>query len=238
MQQKQGDGTQTVAPETRVDQLTYTVNATPSVTFYTENSHSVNANFNVVETKNMNKEASSENDSRTITVGAGYEVSFDEINLTVNGSYDFSMSQSSYSVYNAHTFGYGLTYQIVDATRVKLGMSFSGSVSYNDIKDQGELDESKIIYNKLGYNTKTYYTVTAHMQEFTFNNVLTFTLDTKTGHSVSLSGSLTNMSNRELIAQVVSTSLNAMVSLGYSYSFAKRVIKHKDRTGARVDEDL
>ena len=237
VQQKQSDGTQVVDPLTRVDQLTYTANVTPSVNFYTDNSHSVSANFNIVESKNLNKEATADNDSRTITVGAAYDLSLDAINMSINTSYDFSISNSTYSIYNAHTFGYGLTYQIVDATRVKLGMSFVGSISYNDIKEQGEYEDLKSMDVKLGYVTKSYYTVT-EMQEFTFSNTLAFTLDTKTGHSISLSGSLTNMSNRELIAQEVSTSLNATVSLGYSYSFAKRVIKHKAQRGPRVDEDL
>ena len=237
VQQKQGAGVQELDPTKAVNQLTYTANMTPSVNFYTENSHSVNLNFNMVEAKNLNKQASSDNDSRTITLGAGYEVSFDALNLTVNGSYDYGISSSKYSVYNSHTIGYGLTYQIVDAARVKLGMTFAGSVAYNDIKEQGDISDLESIDKKLGYVTKNTYTI-SRMQEFTFSNMLAFTLDTKTGHSVSLSGSLTNMSNRELIAQVVSTSLQATVSLGYSYSFAKKIIKHRKNKGARVDEDL
>ena len=212
---------------------------TPSVNIYTENSHTINVNFNMVETKNLNKKASSDNDSRTITVGAGYDLSLDALNMTVNTSYDFSISNSSYSVYNAHTLGYGFTYQIVDAARVKLGMSFSGSLAYNDIKEQGDLSDLdlKSMESKLGYVTKNTYIV-SNMQEITFSNMLSFTLDTKTGHSVSLSGTLTNMSNRELIAQVVSTSLQTTVSLGYSYSFAKRIIKHRTNKGVRLEEDL
>ena len=85
--------------------------------------------------------------------------------------------------------------------------------------------------------TKNTYTI-SEMQEFTFSNMLSFNLDTKTGHSISLSGSVTNMSNRELIAQVVSTSVQTMVSLGYSYSFAKRIIKHRTNKGVRLEEDL
>lgn len=237
--QKQADGTQELDPTKAVNQLTYTANMTPSVNFYTANSHSINVNFNMVETKNLNKQASSDNDSRTITVGAGYDLSVDDKNLSVNASYDFSISNSSYSVYNAHTIGYGLNYQIVDAKRVKLGMSFSGSVAYNDVKEQGDLSDLdlKSFETKLGYVTKNTYTI-SEMQEFTFSNMLSFNLDTKTGHSISLSGSVTNMSNRELIAQVVSTSVQTMVSLGYSYSFAKRIIKHRTNKGARLEEDL
>ena len=237
--QKQANGVQELDPVKAVNQLTYTANVTPSVNIYTENSHTVNLNFNMVESKNLNKQASSDNDSRTITVGAGYEVSFDALNLLVNGSYDYGISSSLYSVYNSHTIGYGLTYQIVDAARVKLGMTFAGSVAYNDIKEQGDLSDLdlKSIDAKMGYATKNTYTI-SEMQEFTFSNMLAFTLDTKTGHSVSLSGSLTNMSNRVLIAQVVSTSLNATVSLGYSYSFAKKIIKKRKNKGARMEEDL
>lgn len=237
--QNQSDGTQEVDPLTRVQQLTYTANATPSVNFYTENSHSVNANFNIVETRNLNKEASSDNDSRTITVGAGYDLTIDAHNLAINGSYDFSISTSSYSVYNAHTIGYGLNYQIVDAARVKLGMSFMGSISYNDIKEQGEYDDLKTMAERMGYTkgSGNYYVVT-DMKEWTFSNTLSFTLDTKVGHSVSLSGSVTNMSNRELIAQEVSTSVTASVLLGYSYSFAKRLIKHRTGVRSRSSEDL
>ena len=239
VQQKQANGTQELDPTKAVNQLTYTANMTPSVNIYTENSHTINVNFNMVETKNLNKKASSDNDSRTITVGAGYDLSLDALNMTVNTSYDFSISNSSYSVYNAHTLGYGLTYQIVDAARVKLGMSFSGSLAYNDIKEQGDLSDLdlKSMESKLGYVTKNTYIV-SNMQEITFSNMLSFTLDTKTGHSVSLSGTLTNMSNRELIAQVVSTSLQTTVSLGYSYSFAKRIIKHRTNKGVRLEEDL
>ena len=238
VQQKQADGTQEVDPTKRVDQLTYTANVTPSVNFYTNNSHTVNLNFNIVESRNMNKEASSDNDSRTITMGLGYDVTFDDPNLTLNTSYDFSISNSAYSDYNSHTIGYGLTYQIVNATRVKLGMTFAGSLSYNDVKDKSD-DPSDLVSmdKRLGYETRTFYTV-EQMKEITLSNTLSFTLDTKTGHSVSLSGSITNMSNRELIAVNVTTSWNTMVSLGYSYSFAKRLIKHHKNKGARVDEDL
>lgn len=236
VQQKQTNGTQELDPTKRIDQLTYTANVTPSVNFYTDYSHSLNLNFNMVETKNLNKEASSDNDSRTIAVGLGYEVSFDDLNLTVNGSYDYSISNSAYSDYNSHTFGYGLTYQIVNATRVKLGMTFAGSIAYNDIKDKSDTPPESM-EKRMGYETRTFYTV-EQMKELTFSNVLAFTLDTKTGHSVSLSGSLTNMSNRELIAVNVTTSMNAMVSLGYSYSFAKRIIKHRTGKGPRIDEDL
>ncbi len=239
VQQKQYDGTQVVDPAKRIDQLTYSANVTPSVNFYTAYSHSLNLNFNMVETKNLNKEASSDNDSRTIAVGLGYEVSFDDLNLVVNGSYDYSISNSAYSDYNSHTFGYGLTYQIVNAARVKLGMTFAGSIAYNDIKDKSDTppDELESMDKRMGYETRTFYTV-EQMKEITFSNTLSFNLDTKTGHSVSLSGSLTNMSNRELIAVNVTTSMNAMVSLGYSYSFAKRVIKHRTAKGPRIDEDL
>jgi len=239
VQQLQTNGTQVVDPIKKINQLTYTANVTPSVNFYTANSHSVNLNFNIVESKNLNKEASSDNDSRTIAIGLGYEISFDEPSLVVNTSYDFSISNSAYSDYNSHTFGYGLTYQIVNATRVKLGMTFAGSIAYNDIKDKSDTppDGLESMAKRMGYETRTFYTV-EEMKEVTFNNTLAFTLDTKNGHSVSLSGSLTNMSNRELIAVNVTTSMNAMVSLGYSYSFAKRIIKHRTGKGPRIDEDL
>lgn len=236
VQQKQHDGTQIVDPTAQINQLTYTASASPSVNFYTDYSHAVAVNFNMVETKNLNKLMESEMDSKTVSVGASYDLSLDELRMAVNASYDYSWSSSAYSVYNSHTLGYGFTYQIVEGQKVRLGMSFSGSFAYNNVLEQGEWEDwMESMDKRLGYNTKEYYTVT-DMKEFTFSNSLAFTFDTKTGHSLSLAGSLTNLSNRELIAQEVSTTMNASVSLSYSYSFAKRVIKH--RTHRRDTEDM
>lgn len=231
--QQQDDGLLAVDPALRIDQTTVNLNATPSYTFSKVNDHTVSLTFSHVSTTNNNENLTSDIDSKTLSLGGAYELDMEATGLSVNGSYDYSASRSSYSDYNANTFGLGARYKLLNNDIHTISISANGSYGINNVLSQGDPNDVTSMEKRMGVAKNSNYEV-VEMSAHSFDISASLSWTAKTGHSAMLRASLRNYSNRELIAQRVSTTLNANVSLSYSYSFGKKLIERKSSDSTPV----
>lgn len=225
--QEQNDGMITVDPSMRIDQTTINATGTPTYTFSSIYDHNISLNLSYIATQNNNTQLISNIDSKTSTIGASYELDMQDKGLSFNGSYDFSKSFSSYSNYASNTFGVGCRYSILKGDVHTLSLNGNGSLGINNIFDQGDPDDVFSMEERMGTAKNTSYQVVT-MKAISFDLSCALSWYSKKGHSATFRATLRNYSNRELIAQKVATTLNANLSLSYTYSFSKRVIKKKD----------
>ena len=141
---------------------------------------------------------------QTFTVGITYGIDFTDIRFGLNTGYDFSMSSSQFSHYDAHGLSVGLHYRIMQKEKLNWNINYNGYVSYNIQKDEG-VDNDFSLSNSIG-------------SSFNYKK-----------HTASMYLSLSNYSDMERIGQRVHTNLDTRFTLSYSYSFAARVIKKKTK---------
>lgn len=226
--QTQDNGTRVVDPETRIDQTTLNLNLTPSVHFEGVYDHQLALNLNILSTDNHNKLLISDLDCRTTSIGPNYECSINKGRLILDASYDFGRSLSQYSNYDAHTFGIGGLYRIAGNATNKLTTRLSTSLSFNNIKSQGSVADVLDMNTRMGFIKTAGYEVT-EMKTTSFDITSQLTWTSKKGHTATARISLRNFSNREMIAQKVSTTLNISASLSYSYTFMAKLQKKKQK---------
>ena len=118
--------------------------------------------------------------------------------------YDFSMSSSQYSHYDAHGLSVGLHYRIMQKEKLNWNLNYNGYVAYNIQKDEGVSND------------------------FSLSNSVGSSFNYKK-HNASLYLSLSNFSDLERIGQRVHTDLDVRFTFSYSYSFAARIIKKKTK---------
>ena len=201
IKQDQYDGTYKVVDSLRINQMVQTITVSPAITFEKQYAHTINLNFNLVQNMNLNKLYKSGVNVTTLTVGAGYGIDFDAIRLGFDCGYDFSMSNSQYAKYDAHTLNVGLRYKIMKKEKTNWTLSYNGSFGYNIQKMEGATNNFSIS-NSIGSN-------------FSYKNA----------HTASLYLSLSNFNDREIIGQRIRSDLDCRFTLSYSYAFAARVIK-------------
>lgn len=229
VRQTQGDGIEQVDPALRIDQTTINANLMPALNFEGTHSHQVALSVNYISTDNHNPQLVSDIDCRTTSIGPAYEFSTDKGRLVLDANYDFSHSLSHYSNYNAHTLGLGCQYRIAQGKQNKLASTLNTSLSINNVKDQGSVDEVLDMNKRMGFIKGTGYEV-IEMQTISFDLTGQLTWTHKQGHTAFVRASLRNFSNREMIAQKVSTTLNVSVMLNYSYTFTAKLQRKKQPT--------
>ncbi len=201
IKQDQYNGTCILSDSLKMNQIVHTLAVTPSVSFQKAYDHTISLNFNFIQNKCLNKKYISPVDVMTITAGVGYGIDFEQIRLGFDVGYDFSLSKSDFSNYNAHDLNLGLRYKIIKREKMNWNLTYNGSFGYNIQKDEGASNNLSIS-NSIGSN-------------FSYNQA----------HTAALYLSLSNFSDREIIGQRVHTNLDCRFTLSYSYSFAVRVIK-------------
>lgn len=216
IKQDQFNGTCIVADSLKVNQMTHTLAVTPSFSFDRTYSHTIGLNFNLIQNLNLNKNNPNGVNVQTITAGANYSIDMEAIRLGIDAGYDYAISKSEYSNYNAHELNLGLRYKIMKKEKLNWTVNYNGAFAYNIQKDEGAKNNVSIS-NSLGSN-------------FSFNQA----------HTASLYFSISNFSDREIIGQRVQTDLDCRFTFSYSYSFAARVIKKMtkdERAKARLTKE-
>lgn len=224
------DGSSPVTDSCRIDQITHNFTGTPAVTWKHEDlTHTINANINWVEARNLNPDLDTLlliGDAYTITTGLGYQINLMKKGIIINTTFDYAMSGSSYSVYDAYTLGAGISYRLYQGRFVTWKCNYRGSLGYNVVKEQGDVNQiSQAVANQSFYN-RDLYTIES-MKEWSYNNTLSLNFTTKTGHMAALRATLSNLSNREIIAQKVTTSAALRVTATYAYSFGHKFAERK-----------
>ena len=204
IKQDQYDGTYLVNDTTRINSIVHTVTVSPVFTIERRNTHSIGLNGNFVQNKSLNKLNPNALNVQTFTVGITYGIDFTDIRFGLNTGYDFSMSSSQFSHYDAHGLSVGLHYRIMQKEKLNWNINYNGYVSYNIQKDEG-VDNDFSLSNSIG-------------SSFNYKK-----------HTASMYLSLSNYSDMERIGQRVHTNLDTRFTLSYSYSFAARVIKKKTK---------
>ena len=222
IKQDQFDGTAVVNDSTRIDQLTHSLMVQPSYVFGENGDNTVNLNFSLVESSNLNELLPGLNDVKTTSFGAGYNYAWGKRQNQAGVTLDYSMSNSSYSDYNSLTFGAQYSGSLVETQLSKLTLTGKASLGYNKVQEMG--DASKI-YSPMevwyGYEKASYQVI--DVTEYSYNLSLSLRYQHKTGHIAALTTSLCNFSNREVIGQNVSTTMTLKVVASYSYSFGRHL---------------
>lgn len=204
IKQNQYDGTFVVSDTSRINSIVHTITVSPMFTFERRYGHSIGVNFNFVQNKNLNKFNPNASNVQTMTAGVSYGIDFPEIRLGLDMGYDFSMSSSQYSHYDAHGLSVGLHYRIMQKEKLNWNLNYNGYVAYNIQKDEGVSND------------------------FSLSNSVGSSFNYKK-HNASLYLSLSNFSDLERIGQRVHTDLDVRFTFSYSYSFAARIIKKKTK---------
>ena len=153
----------------------------------------------------LNKLSSIDIDTRTITAGVGYGVDLESIRLSVGANYDFSISRSTYSNYLSNTLSGNISYRLISTDKTNWNLGFCTSVGYNIMQDEGAKNN------------------------ISFSNSLSTNFNYRKHHSASMYFSLSNYSDRIVIGQRIATDLDCRFTLSYTYSFAAKLIKKKDK---------
>lgn len=210
IKQNQFDGTCQVQDSLRIDQITHTASISPIFNFYKNgNTHSLSLNANFIQNSNLNKLSSTEIDTRTLTVGAGYSVDLTEKRVEVGCNYDYSISRSYYSNYISNAISGSVGYRLFQTDKVKWNLNYCASLGYNIMQDEGARNN------------------------FSFSNSLGSNFNYRKHHVASIYFSLSNYSDRVVIGQHVATDLDCRLTFSYTYSFAAKVIKKKDKDGVK-----
>ena len=229
IKQDQFDGTLVVNDTLRVNQLTHSLMAQPSYSFGKSRTNTVNLNFSLVQSKNLNELRPVFMDVKTSSMGCGYSLDLGSRSQQVGANYDFTNSHSSYSNYKSHTLGVGYTGNIIETVLSQLSVSCRGTLGINFVTDSGDVSKvASVAEVWYGYEKASYEVI--DVTEFSYNLMLSLRYTNRTGHLASLTASLCNFSNREVIGTNVSTTMNLKVSATYAYSFGKQLLEYKEKT--------
>lgn len=224
VKQDQFNGTRQVNDSTRNNQLAHNLTVSPSYTIDGDNSHNISLEFNMVQTQNLNKLKSSDNDVGTYTAGLGYLMSLSGIRMDVGVNYDYSVSFSKINSYNSHTFGFVFGYTVVKTDKISLKANYSMSLSFNDNEDDFE-----------GVYDPDDPEATAKTSTLSFSNRLGMAFSYRQRHNAQIYLSSSNYSENIVIGQKITTDFDLRINFAYSYMFAKRIIKSKRQKDVEPD---
>jgi hypothetical protein len=229
--QRQLDGVMQVSENIRINQITHSLDVSPSYTLSLDNEHTFSLNFNLLQNKNRNKQMEGYNfDVTTTSYGLGYEILFTDSRVSLDANYDYSLSRSTGNNYNSHCFTGGAKYNIIEKDDLTLSGNARLTMAYNVEKADAE---------KLTGSERQVLDYLAHRvgkevgSEIT-NDVslaarLGASLNYKDRHNASVFFAISNYSDNIIIGQHIAVNTDVRFMVEYSYSFASRLIKSKKR---------
>jgi len=229
--QKQLDGVLIVPDSTRINQLTHSLDVTPSYTLSLENEHTFNLSFNLLQNKNRNKYMDgSRFDVTTTSFGVGYEIYLTRSRLNFDANYDYSLSRSIGNSYNSHCLTGGTSYNFIDNDDLTLSGNARLTMAFNVEKTQTEelSDSEKHVLDYLAHRVGKEAS-TEMTNDLSVAARVGASLNYKDHHRASVFFAISNYSDNIVIGQHVAVNTDIRFQVEYSYSFASRVIKKKNR---------
>lgn len=226
--QKQLDGTLTVPEEIRINQITHSINLSPSYTLPRKNDHTFSFNFDVVQNKNRNKQMEGMSfDVTTTSFGLGYDVYLTDSRVSLDANYDYSLSRSSRNNYNSHGLSCGTSYKFIDKDNLTLSGNARVTTAYNIDTESIELTDSEkqtisYLARRIGREAGTEMT-----RDFCIASRLGASLNYKDHHNASLYFYVSNYSDNIIIGQHIAVNTDVRFMMEYSYTFASRLVKSK-----------
>ena len=227
--QNQFDGVMEIPEEVRINQITHSLDVTPSYTLSLDNDHTFSLNFNLLQNKNLNKLMEGMNfDVTTTSYGLGYEVYFAGSRLSLDANYDYSLSRSIGNSYNSHCISGGTRYNFIEKEDMTLSGYARLVMAYSIDKEEEDLSDAEkhvlsYLARRIGREASTEMT-----RDLSVAARLGASLNYKDRHNASLYLAVSNYSDNIIIGQHVAVNTDVRFMLEYSYSFASRLIKtHK-----------
>ena len=226
--QKQLDGVLEVPEEIRINQITHSLDLSPSYTLSLDNDHTFSVDFNLLQNKNRNKQmVGTSFDVSTTSFGLGYEVYLSSSRIGLDANYDYSLSRSPGNDYNSHCLSGGITNIFIKKENLTLTGNTRLTMAYNVQKTETELtDTERQVLNhlarRIGAEVGTEMT-----NDLSLAARLGASLNYKDCHNASIYFSISNYSDNIIIGQHVAVNTDIRLMMEYSYSFASRLIKSK-----------
>ena len=227
--QNQLDGVMVVPEETRIDQITHSLDLSPSYTLSLDKDHTFSLNFNFLENKNRNEQMEEMSfDVTTTSFGLGYDVYLTGPRISLDANYDYSLSRSPGNDYNSHGFSFGTNYRIISRENLSLSGNARLSMAYNIEKTEIEelTDDEKQVLNYLAHRIGA-KVGTEMTNDLSVAGRIGASLNYKDRHNASIFFSVSNYSDNIIIGQHVAVNTDVRFQVQYSYSFASRLIKSK-----------
>lgn len=227
--QNQFDGVMEIPEEVRINQITHSLDVTPSYTLSLDNDHTFSLNFNLLQNKNLNKLMEGMSfDVTTTSYGLGYEVYLASSRLSLDANYDYSLSRSIGNSYNSHCLSGGTRYNFVEKEDMTLSGYARLVMAYSIDKEEEDLSDAEkhvlsYLARRIGREASTEMT-----RDLSVAARVGASLNYKDRHNASLYLAVSNYSDNIIIGQHVAVNTDVRFMLEYSYSFASRLIKtHK-----------
>ncbi|MBR4391707.1 MAG: hypothetical protein IKT08_06355 [Bacteroidales bacterium] len=227
--QKQLDGLMVVPENLRINQITHSINLSPSYTLTLGNSHTFSLNLNLLQNKNRNKQMEGMNLNVTTTsFGLGYNVYLTRSRLSLDANYDYSLSRSFSNNYNSHCISGGTAYNIIQRDNLILSGNARLMMAYNIQKTEAQelTDSERQVLDQLA--RRTGLTASSEItNDFSVSARLGASLNYKDRHNASAFLAISNYSDNIIIGQHVAVNTDVRFMVEYSYRFASRLIKSK-----------
>lgn len=229
--QRQLDGTMVIPEEIRINQITHSFDLSPSYTLSLDNEHTFSVDFNFLQNKNLNDKMEGMSFNVTTTsFGLGYGILLKESRLSLDGSYEFSLSRSPGNNYDSHGLSGGTKYNFIDKENLTLSGNARLTMAYNVMETEAEdlSDAERLVLNTLARRVGAKAS-TEMTNDICIAARLGASLNYKDQHNASVFFSISNYSDNIIIGQHVAVSTDIRFMVEYSYSFASRLIKSKKR---------
>lgn len=226
--QKQLDGVLEVPEDVRINQITHSLDISPNYTLSLDNDHTFSLNFNLVQNKNRNEQMDWMGfDVTTTSFGLGYEVYLSQPRVSLDATYDYSLSRSTGNNYNSHGLSAGTKYNFIQKDDLILSGNARLTMAYNVETMEYEMSDSEqqvlnYLAHRLGKEVGTEMT-----NDLSLAARLGASLTYKDRHNASAYFSVSNYSDNIIIGQHIAVNTDVRFMVEYSYSFASRVIKKK-----------
>lgn len=227
--QNQFDGVMEIPEEVRINQITHSLDVTPSYTLSLDNDHTFSLNFNLLQNKNLNKLMEGMSfDVTTTSYGLGYEVYLASSRLSLDANYDYSLSRSIGNSYNSHCLSGGTRYNFIEKEDMTLSGYARLVMAYSIDKEEEDLSDAEkhvlsYLARRIGREASAEMT-----RDLSVAARVGASLNYKDRHNASLYLAVSNYSDNIIIGQHVAVNTDVRFMLEYSYSFASRLIKtHK-----------
>ena len=229
--QNQFDGVLPVPEDLRIDQITHSLDVSPSYTLSLDNDHTFNLAFNLLQNKNRNKEMEAMSfDVTTMSYGLGYEVYLSGKGVSIDANCDYSQSRSPGNDYDSYSLSGGTSYNFIEKEDLTLSGNARLTMAYNVEKSEYEdlSDSEKRVLDYLAHRVGR-EAVTEITNDLSVAARLGASLTYKDRHNASLYFAVSNYSDNIIIGQHVAVNTDVRFMLEYSYSFASRLIKSNKR---------
>jgi hypothetical protein len=191
----QTDGTLKVTDSLKLDQMMHNLTIAPSYTLMLkENSHSVNINYTLSRSDNLNPLREDFSDYKSNALGLNYSYFIKQSGLTMMGNFNYQASSSSYYSLVSNTMGAGIGKKFLKEGN--LNVNLNANLSNNNI-------------NKLIKNT---------IINLQMNALYTY----KKNHNANIRIALNSSFNRIGASQSSLNGTEMVLGLGYSYRFSPK----------------